>query len=110
MTSGVVLMRVLWLSPRVVSQLHYRTLKKALFRGHPVYAIDSGGDPRAIPTLTYDAFRAFHQQYYHPANARLFVYGKEEEMPVAERLALLEQWLGEFGAPDFDADEKARSP
>ena len=87
-------------------QLHYRTLKKALFRGHPIYGVDSGGDPRAIPTLTYDAFANFHKTYYHPANARLFVYGREEEVSVEERLALIEQWLGEFGAPDFDANEQ----
>ena len=87
-------------------QLHYRALKSALFRGHPIYSIDSGGDPRAIPSLTYEAFSNFHKTYYHPANARLFVYGKEDELPVEQRLALLEQWLGEFGAPDFDADEQ----
>ena len=87
-------------------QLHYRAMKKALFRGHPIYSIDSGGDPRAIPTLTYEAFSNFHKTYYHPANARLFVYGREDELPVEQRLALLEQWLCEFGAPDFDADEQ----
>ena len=88
-------------------QLHYRTMKKALFRGHPIYSIDSGGDPRAIPTLTYDAFRSFHQTYYHPSNARIFVYGREEELPVAERLALLQQWLGEFGAPEAGSAAEA---
>lgn len=50
-------------------QRHYRAVKRALFAGHPIYSIDSGGDPRAIPTLTYEAFESFHRTYYHPANA-----------------------------------------
>ena len=57
--------------PPVATRIHS-------FRGHPIYSIDSGGDPRAIPNLTYEAFAQFHRTYYHPANARLFVYGKEE--------------------------------
>jgi len=77
-------------------QLHFRALKKALFQGHPIYAIDSGGDPRAIPTLTYEQFKAFHERYYHPTNARIFFYADEAELPTSERLALLEQWLSEF--------------
>src|SRR5262249_499235 len=34
-----------------------------------------GGDPAAIPQLTYEAFRDFHGRYYSPANTRLFLYG-----------------------------------
>ena len=51
-------------------QLHFRALKKALFRGHPIYAIDSGGDPRAIPSLTYEQFKSFHEQYCRPTVTR----------------------------------------
>merc|ERR1719326_750746 len=29
--------------------LLYRSLQKHLYTGHPIYSIDSGGDPRAIP-------------------------------------------------------------
>jgi len=87
-------------------QLHYRALKKALFRGHPIYAIDSGGDPRSIPTLTYDAFADFHRRYYHPSNAKIYVYGDEAELPTAERLALLESWLAEFGSSRGGGDEQ----
>ena len=43
-----------------------------------VYGLDSGGDPRHIPDLTYAEFKAFHQRYYHPSNARLFFYGDEK--------------------------------
>ena len=49
-------------------QTNAKAVRQALYREHPIYSIDSGGDPRAIPTLTYEAFSAFHRQYYHPSN------------------------------------------
>ncbi|MFW6289122.1 MAG: insulinase family protein, partial [Spirochaetota bacterium] len=39
------------------------------------YGFDSGGDPAAIPDLTYEDFLGFHRTYYHPSNARIFLYG-----------------------------------
>ncbi len=39
------------------------------------YAIESGGDPKVIPTLTYEDFLAFHSKYYHPSNSYIYVYG-----------------------------------
>lgn len=39
------------------------------------YAYDSGGDPLEIPSLTYEAFKAFHKKYYRPDNCLLFLYG-----------------------------------
>ena len=36
------------------------------------YGLDSGGDPKQIPNLTYEQFHAFHEKYYHPSNARIF--------------------------------------
>ena len=60
-----------------------------------VYGHDSGGDPRHIPDLTYQEFKAFHSQLYHPSNARVFFYGND---PAAERLRLLDGWLNEFAA------------
>ncbi|MFN7470392.1 MAG: insulinase family protein, partial [Roseiflexaceae bacterium] len=52
-----------------------------------IYAHDSGGYPRDIPSLSYPEFVAFHQTYYHPSNALLFWYGDDAEEP---RLAALE--------------------
>lgn len=33
------------------------------------YAYESGGDPEAIPQLTYEEFLEFHKKYYHPSNS-----------------------------------------
>ena len=76
--------------------LNGRILKSALFKDHPIYSIDSGGDPDDIPNLNYEQFKAFHDTYYHPSNARLYFYGDERDLPTAERLALLEEYLSEF--------------
>lgn len=39
------------------------------------YHYNSGGEPCAIPDLTYGQFKAFHETYYHPSNATFFTYG-----------------------------------
>lgn len=52
------------------------------------YGLDSGGDPDAIESLSYEAFKSFHQNYYHPSNAYFFTYG---DIPVEETLAFLDQ-------------------
>lgn len=37
---------------------------------------NSGGDPMVIPTLTYQELLDFHDTYYHPSNALIFLYGE----------------------------------
>ena len=39
------------------------------------YRFDSGGDPAEIPNLTYEEFLRYHETYYHPSNAKIFLYG-----------------------------------
>lgn len=59
-----------------------------------IYRHDSGGDPAAIPNLTYERFVAFHRRYYHPANARIVLYG---DIPSEEYLEFLDrEFLAEF--------------
>lgn len=66
--------------------------QQSLFPGH-VYGVDSGGHPRHIPELTYEQFKAFHETYYHPSNARIFFYGDD---PTPERLRLVNEYLQDF--------------
>ena len=40
-----------------------------------IYGRSSGGEPEAIPDLTYDAFRRYHADHYQPGNAYFFLYG-----------------------------------
>jgi Zn-dependent M16 (insulinase) family peptidase len=59
------------------------------------YGLDSGGDPAAIPDLTFEAFKEFHRVNYHPSNARFFVYGDADE---AENLARIAAYVERFAA------------
>ena len=42
------------------------------------YGFESGGLPAAIPTLTQEAFVAFHKKYYHPENSYILLYGNAD--------------------------------
>lgn len=69
-----------------------RAAQQSLFPD-TTYGVDSGGDPRAIPNLTFEQFRDFHAAHYHPSNSRVFFYGDDDP---AERLALLDRHLRDF--------------
>lgn len=73
--------------------------QQSLFPDSP-YGLDSGGDPRVIPQLTYAQFKAFHQTYYHPSNARIFFYGDDDPQ---ERLRRMDSALAEFSARSVDS-------
>ena len=72
----------------------HRHAQQSLFPD-TLYAFDSGGDPSHIPDLTYEAFVAFHQTYYHPSNSFIFFYGDDEP---EERLRRAHEVLKDFGA------------
>ena len=65
---------------------------ESLFPKH-IYGVDSGGDPRHIPDLTYENFRNFWETYYHPSNAFIFFYGNDDP---DQRLKLMEGYLKEY--------------
>ena len=71
------------------------------------YGLDSGGDPKVIPDLTYEQFHAFHKRYYHPSNARIFFYGDDDPMA---RLNRLESVLQAFEPISVDSEVKIQMP
>ena len=54
--------------------------------GNTTYGKESGGDPDAIPDLTYDAFLDFHRKYYHPSNAYFYLYGDMDILSCLEHI------------------------
>lgn len=52
------------------------------------YGVNSGGDPREIPTLTYEELKAFHARFYHPSRCLFFFYGN---LPLEKHLGFLEE-------------------
>lgn len=77
-----------------------------LFPDNP-YAFDAGGDPRVIPRLTYEQFLAFHRRFYHPSNARIFVYG---DMPPEEIMPVLQEYLEDFDRVAIDSEIALQQP
>jgi Zn-dependent M16 (insulinase) family peptidase len=77
-----------------------RTIQHTLFPD-TVYGFDSGGDPEAIPNLTYGQFKQFHETYYHPSNARIVFYGNDDP---EERLRYLDSWLSAFDRREIHVD------
>lgn len=96
-------MKGVYSSPDAV---HGRAVQQALFPDN-TYAADSGGDPAAIPDLTFHEFAAFHARYYHPSNARFWFYGDD---PAEERLVRLGVYLDAFERRDASDSEVVPQP
>ncbi|HSX14095.1 MAG TPA: insulinase family protein [Chlamydiales bacterium] len=50
------------------------------------YAVNSGGNPKVIPSLTYEELKSFHRKYYHPSRCIFFFYGN---LPLEKHLDFL---------------------
>ena len=66
---------------------------------------ESGGHPRQIPDLTYEAFREFHRRYYSASNSRLFFYGN---LPTAGHLEFLARVLQGLTRVEVDSTVPAQ--
>ena len=71
------------------------------------YGLDSGGDPRHIPDLTFNQFQAFHRLYYHPSNARIFFYGDDDP---DKRLELVDDYLKDFEEVEVESGIPLQAP
>jgi len=54
------------------------------------YRHESGGDPAAIPDLSYEELVAYHAAHYHPSRARFVVHGS---VPLEATLAAIARYL-----------------
>lgn len=102
---GVVFNEMKGAMSSVPSQL-WQTLCKYLFPTS-TYHFNSGGEPEAIPDLSYEQLKAFYETHYHPSNAIFMTYG---DMSAAEQQEKFEsQALHRFEALDREisvTDEK----
>ena len=55
---------------------------------HLTYAHNSGGDPKHIPSLSYEALKAFYKKFYHPSHCLFFFYGN---LPLKQHLDFIEK-------------------
>ncbi|CAF0838838.1 unnamed protein product [Adineta steineri] len=94
-------------SPIVIKGVVFNEMKGVFSDSHQVYGrrvqnslmptstyqYESGGDPEAIPTLTWNALKKFHATHYHPSNGRFFTYGS---FPLSDTLAFLNDYLNKY--------------
>lgn len=72
-------------------------LQNKLYPDH-TYSVVSGGEPLAIPDLTWEQLQQFHATHYHPSNARFFTYG---DLPLEQHLKQIdEEALSKFDRID----------
>ncbi|XP_029971501.1 presequence protease, mitochondrial [Salarias fasciatus] len=68
-------------------RLYIQHLQNKLYPDH-TYSVVSGGEPLAIPDLTWEQLKQFHATHYHPSNARFFTYG---DLPLEPHLKQIEE-------------------
>ncbi len=72
------------------------------------YGFESGGDPEAIPELSYEQFLDFHRKYYHPTNSKISLYGN---MDIDEVLKVIDAgYLSNFSASPHKVEMPMQTP
>ncbi|MGL4593963.1 MAG: insulinase family protein [Thermoguttaceae bacterium] len=78
----------------------YRTIQKSMYPDS-TYTNDSGGNPDAIPNLTFEQFKQFHDKFYHPSNSMIYLYGNGD---IWKHLEFIDkEYLSRFDKLDVDA-------
>lgn len=81
-------------------QILFGKIEESLFPD-TIYRFESGGDPQAIPELTYQQFLNFHKDYYHPSNSYIYIYGNGNLM---EYLKFIDrEYLSKFDKIEVDS-------
>lgn len=57
-----------------VTSVLWHTLSRYLYP-NTTYQYNSGGDPEAIPDLSYEQLQEFYRSHYHPSNAIFITFG-----------------------------------
>ena len=90
-----------------VDEVVLRATLRGLFPD-TTYGCESGGDPAAIPNLTYENFKNFHSKLYSPANSYIILYG---DINYEERLEFLDkEYLSKFDVIDVDSHIDYQKP
>lgn len=77
---------------------------------HPegTYSHDSGGNPKNIPDLTYQAFLDFHRTHYHPSNSFIFLAGDLDFGQALEKID--KDYLANFDYQEPQSEIQGHAP
>ena len=64
-----------------------------------VVGLDQGGNPDAIPEMTWESLRNYHNLFYHPSNCIAFLYGEFEDYTAF--LKLLDEAFAPYEKAEF---------
>ncbi|MGL4740214.1 MAG: insulinase family protein [Sarcina sp.] len=85
----------------------YRNISSSLYPD-TTYGVCSGGEPAAIPDLTYEEFLDFHKSYYHPSNSYIFLYGNGD---INKELNFInENYLKDFDKKEVNSQINLQKP
>ncbi|KAG9355172.1 hypothetical protein JZ751_000010 [Albula glossodonta] len=88
-------------------RLYAQHLQNKLLPDH-TYSVVSGGEPLAIPDLSWEQLKQFHATHYHPSNARFFTYG---DLPLEQHLKQIqEEALSKFERTEPDTSVPSQKP
>ena len=69
---------------------------------------DSGGLPAAIPDMTWESLKGYHDLYYHPSNSVTYLYGKLDNYE--DFLSLLDGAFTPYERRSFDLTQPGYTP
>ena len=104
--NGVVFNEMKGALSSVDGQIEYKMMKN-LFPDS-IYGFESGGDPKAIPSLTYEKFLDAHREFYSPSNAKIYLDG---DVPLDKVLEIINgEYLGVLDFVDKKHEIKMQEP
>lgn len=88
-------------------QLLQNAIHQSLFPD-TLYKYEAGGDPSAIPQLTYEKALETYNKNYHPSNSYIYLYG---DLNIEETLKFLdEQYLNKYDKKTYTSEVPKQTP
>ena len=84
-----------------------KNFQKEIFPGSYI-GNDSGGNPVAIPEMTWEEIRDYHDKYYHPSNSLTLLYGKLDNW--AGYLEMLDSYFSKYDKKEFNLADPGYTP
>ena len=92
------------LGAMTLSQQALYNANRVTFPGAAI-ALNYGGDPDAIPDMTWEMLRDYHEKFYHPSNSMAYLYGQFADYTAF--LAMLDEAYAAYEKSEFHYEDTA---